>query len=192
MTAEPAEIIVTLNHEYEIRSQLDVVSTPDEVVPEQTRHEEELVAKEIREDPVPSSHTLQNFFPTIPGVVQDNSGLLHVAGGRVEDTLYTLDGFELNNPATGLFDARVNVDAVRAADVASGRYGSQFANAASGVLALQTDTGDDHWRFGTTNFLPSLSFQRGTHLGNWFPRLTVSGPIQKGGAWFSDAASLQH
>src|SRR5579862_4925688 len=192
VTTEPTEITVTLNHEYEVRSQIDVVSTPHEVIPEQTRHEEELVAREIREEPVPSSHTLQNFLPSIPGVVQDNTGLLHVAGGRVEDTSYMLDGFELNNPATGIFDARLNVDAVRSTNVTTGRYGAQFANAGSGVLALQTDTGDDRWRFGTTNFPPSLSFQRGVHLGNWFPRANFSGPIHKGRAWFSDAVSLQH
>src|SRR5689334_5686496 len=152
MNTGPTEITVTMNHEYEVRSQVDVVSTPHEVISEQTRHEEELVAREIREEPVPSSHTLQNFLPAIPGVVQDNTGLLHVAGGRVEDTSYTLNGFQLNNPATGLLDARVNVDAVRSAEVTSGRYGSQFANAGSGALALVTDTGDDRWRFGTTNF----------------------------------------
>jgi len=69
------EIIVTMNHEYEIRSQVDVVSTPHEIVPEQTRHEEELVAHEIRENPVPSSHNLQNALPAIPGVVQDRTGV---------------------------------------------------------------------------------------------------------------------
>ena len=63
------EITVTMNHEYEIRSQVDVVSTPHEIVPEQTRHEEELVAHEIRENPVPSSHNLQNALPATPGVV---------------------------------------------------------------------------------------------------------------------------
>ncbi len=69
---------MTMNHEYEIRSQVDLVSTPHEIVPEQTRHEEELVAHEIRENPVPSSHNLQNALPAIPGVVQDNNGLIHV------------------------------------------------------------------------------------------------------------------
>ena len=192
MNTGPTEVTVTMNHEYEVRSQVDVVSTPHEVIPEQTRHEEELVAREIREEPVPSSHTLQNFLPAIPGVVQDNTGLLHVAGGRVEDTSYTLDGFQLNNPATGLLDARLNVDSVRSAEVTSGRYGSQFANAGSGALALVTDTGDDRWRFGTTNFPPSLSFQRGTHLDNWFPRATFSGPVHRGRAWFSNGVSLQH
>ena len=192
MAGEPIEITVTINHEYEIRSQLDVVSTPYEVVPEQTRHQEELVAREIREDPTPSSHTLQNSLTAIPAVIQDNNGLLHVAGARQEDTLYMLDGFQLNNPASGLFDARVNVDSVRSADVTTGRYGSQFINAGAGVLALETDTGSDRWRFRTTNFFPSLDFERGTHLGSWFPRATFSGPLRKGRVWFSDGMSIQH
>ncbi len=159
VTSESAEITVTLNHEYEMHSHVDVVASPHEVDPQQTRHEDELVAHEIREDPVPSSHTLQNALPAIPGIVQDNSGLLHIAGAHAEDTVYLLDGFEINNPASGLFNARVNVDAVRAVDVATGRYGARFPGAGAGVLALQTDTGDDHWRFGATNFFPSLSFQ---------------------------------
>ncbi|HMF01180.1 MAG TPA: TonB-dependent receptor [Terriglobia bacterium] len=192
VTSEPAEITVTLNHEYEMHSQVDVVASPHEVDPQQTSHEDQLVAHEIREDPVPSSHTLQNALPAIPGIIQDNIGILHIAGAHAEDTVYLLDGFRMNNPASGLFDARVNVDAVRAVDVVTGRYGAQFGGAAAGVLALQTDTGDDHWRFGATNFFPSLSFQQGTHLGNWFPRTTFSGPIEKGRSWFSDSLSLQH
>ena len=194
VTPESAEftITITLNHEYEMHSLVDVVASPHEVDMQQTSHEEQLVAHEIREDPVPSSHTLQNALPAIPGIVQDNIGMLHVAGAHTQDTAYVLDGFQINNPSNGLFDARVNVDAVRAVDVITGRYGTQFPGAAAGVLALHTDTGDDHWRFGATNFFPSLSFQQGAHLGNWFPRMTFSGPLQKGRFWFSDSLSLQH
>ena len=190
--AGPNEITVTLNHEYEIRSRLDVLSSPHEIVLEQMRYEEQLAGYEIRENPVPNAHDLQNSLPALPGVVQDNAGQLHVAGARQEDTLYTLDGFEINNPANGAFSARVNVDTVREANMNTGRYGAQFANAATGVLALQTDTGNDHLRFGVTNFFPAFSTQRGFHLGNWFPRFTLSGPIKPGRAWFSNAASVQH
>jgi len=186
------ELSIVLNHEYEMRSQVDVVAAPPQMDPQETQHTDELVAHEIREDPIPGSHVLQNALPALPGVVQDNSGSLHVAGARVEDTSYLLDGFTLNNPATGLFDARINVDAVRAVDVLTGRYGAQFENAASGVMAIQTNTGDDHWRLGATNFLPGFSLERGVHLGAWFPRWTFSGPLQKGRAWFSDGLSLQH
>src|SRR5437870_5717658 len=55
----PTEITIVLNHEYEIRSTVDVVATTSEIEPQQTQHGEELVAEAIREDPVPSSHSLQ-------------------------------------------------------------------------------------------------------------------------------------
>src|SRR4030095_11128274 len=116
VTSESVEIIVTLNHEYEMHSQVEVVASPPGVDPQQTSHEEHLVAHEIREDPVPSSHKLQNALPAIPGIVQDNTGLLHIAGPDAKDTAYLLDGFRINDPASGLFDARLNVDGVRAVD----------------------------------------------------------------------------
>ena len=191
-TPPSTEVTVTLIREYEIRSQVDVVASPREVDPAQTGHKDELLAQEIREDPVSGSHSLQNALPAIPGVVQDGNGFIHVAGARDEDTVYVLDGFQMNDPATGAFDARINVDAVRTVDVLTGRYGAQYSNAPAGVLALETDNGDDRWRFGTTNFLPSFNFERGIHLDNWFPRATFSGPLQKGRAWFSDSLSLQH
>src|SRR5260370_32787219 len=45
------EMTVALNHEYELRSALDVLSAPHEIVPEHMQHEEQLAAYEIREDP---------------------------------------------------------------------------------------------------------------------------------------------
>jgi hypothetical protein len=186
------EIMVTLNHETEIRSKLDVLSSAHEIVLEQMRYEQQLAGYEIRENPVPNSHDLQSALPALPGVVQDTTGQLHVAGARQEQTLYTLDGFQINNAATGAFDARVNVDAVREADMSTGRYGAQYSNGATGVLAIQTDTGDDHRKFGITNFFPALSTQRGVQLGNFYPRVTYSGPIKPGRAWFAEAATLEH
>jgi hypothetical protein len=187
-----AEVSVTLAREHEIRSEVDVVASPREIDLQQTRHEEQLVAHEIRENPIQGSHSLINALPAIPGVVKDNRGVVHVAGARDEDTVVMLDGFQLNDPATGAFGGRLNIDAVRTVDVATGRYGAEYVNAGAGVLALETDSGDDRWRFGTTNFLPAFEVDRGIHLGNWFPRVTFSGPIQKGRAWFSNSVSLQH
>src|SRR5215471_11291097 len=48
------EIVVTLNHESEIRSEVDVLSEPHDIAPQQMAHEEQIVGYEIREDPVPS------------------------------------------------------------------------------------------------------------------------------------------
>jgi len=186
------EISFTLNHEAEVHEKVEVTSSAHRVDPEETAHQETLVAHEIRDIPVPSTHDLNNTLPALPGVLRDNSGQLHVAGARVRDTQFLLDGFEIGDPATGDLTLRVNVDTVRAIEVETGRYGAPYAHAGAGVLALDTTAGDDRWRFGTTNFIPGISFQQGTHFGNWYPRFTLSGPLRKGVAWFSNAVSLQH
>jgi hypothetical protein len=185
------EVTLTLNHETELQEKLEVQSEPVQIDPDTTSHQESLVQHEILNTPVPSSHDLQQSLRTIPQVVADVGGRLHVAGARQAQTEVLLDGFEINDPANGSFTSRLNVDAVRTVTIETGGYGAQYAHASAGILALDTQSGDDRWRFGVTNFIPDVSFQQGTHLGNWYPRTSISGPIKKGKAWFSDALSIQ-
>ncbi len=186
------QITFTLHHESEIHEKVEVTSTSNRVEPQETSHPVALVAHEIRDIPVPSTHDLKKTLPALPGVVRDSSNQLHIAGARVGETQFVLDGFEIGEPATGGLTSHVNVDSVRAAEVLTGRYGAQYAHAGAGVLTLDTTPGDDRWRFGITDFVPGISFDRGTHFGRWYPRVTFSGPLQKGRVWFSDGTSVQH
>jgi hypothetical protein len=186
------EVTLTLNHETELQEELEVKSDPIQIDPDTTSHQESLVQHEIQNTPVPSSHDLQQSLKTMPQVLADVNGRLHVAGGRQGQTEVLLDGFEINDPASGNFTSRVNVDAVRTVSVETGGYGAQYSHAGAGIISLDTQAGDDHWRFGATNFIPELSLQQGVHFGNWYPRGTFSGPIKKGKAWFSEAVSIQH
>ena len=186
------EVSFTLHHETELHETVEVVASANGVEPQETTHRETLVAHEVRDIPVPSTHDLKSSLPALPGVVRDNSNQFHLAGARVGQTQLQLDGFEIGDPATGDLTARVNVDAIRAIEVEAGRYGAQYPHAGAGVLSLDTTTGDDRWRFGITNFIPGVSFDRGTHFGNWYPRVTFSGPLAEGRVWFSDGVSVQH
>ena len=185
------EVTLTLNHETELQEKLEVQSEPVQIDPDTTSHQESLVQHEILNAPVPSSHDLQQYLRTIPQVVADVSGKLHLAGARQGQTEVLLDGFEINDPGNGNFTSRVNVDAVRTVTIETGGYGAQFGHASAGILELDTQSGDDRMRFGITNFIPDVSLQQGAHLGNWYPRTSISGPIKKGRAWFSDALSVQ-
>ncbi len=186
------DVSLTLNHETEIQEQLEVQSSPVQIDPDTTSHQESLVQHEIVNIPVPASHDLQQSLRVMPHVVADPNGRLHVAGARQGQTEVLLDVFEINDPATGSFNSRVDVDAVREVSVETGGFGAQYAHAGGGIIALDTQSGDDKLRFGITNFIPGLSFQEGTHFGNWYPRITFSGPLKKGKIWFSDAITIQH
>jgi len=186
------EVTLTLNHETELQEKVEVESEPVQIDPDTTSHQESLVQHEILNVPVPSSHDLSQYLATMPQVVADVNGRVHVAGARQSQIEVLLDGFEINDPVTGNYTSRIDVDAVRSVTINTGGYGAQYAHASAGILELNTQTGDDKWRFGATNFVPDVSFQQGVHLGNWYPRAAVSGPIRRGKAWISDALSLQH
>jgi hypothetical protein len=186
------DVSFTVNHETEIHEEVQVYSESQSIEPLDTSHEDSLIAREIRDIPVASTHDLRSSLETLPEVVRDRSGEIHVAGGRVGEAQFLLDGFDIGNSVDGDLSARINVDSVRQAEVESGRFGAQYGQGAAGVLALDTMPGDDRWRAGATNFIPGISAQRGLHLTSWYPRLRLSGPMHKGRAWFSDALSIQH
>jgi hypothetical protein len=186
------ELSLTLNHEQELHERVQVTVPPDQIDPQETAQRSTLTARDIRDIPVPNTHVLRQSLIALPEIVQDNQNNLHVAGARSGDTQYLLDGFEIGDPVTGALTSRFNVDATRAAEVQAGRFGAGYAHAGANILSLETPDGDDRWRFGTTNPFPGINIQEGAHLGNWYPRFTFSGPIERGQFWFSDSVSLQH
>lgn len=188
----PNEITFTLNHAHELHAQVQVVAPTNQIDTQDTAQRDTLTARDIRDIPVPSTHVLQQSLIALPEIVQDNFDNLHIAGARSADTQYLLDGFEIGDPANGALTSRFNVDATRAAEVQTGGIGVEYAHSGAGILSLVTPDGDDRWRFGTTDPVPGINIQEGAHLGNWYPRFTVSGPIERGRFWFSDSISLQH
>jgi Carboxypeptidase regulatory-like domain len=186
------EVTLTLKHAEELHEQVQVTAVANQIDTQDTAQKQTLTAREIRDIPVPNSHILQESLTALPEVVQDNAGGLHIAGARSGETQYLLDGFEIGDPVNNTLSARFNVDATRAAEVQTGGIGAGYAHSGANVLSLETPDGDDKWRFGTTNPTPGINIQQGVHLGDWYPRFTVSGPIKRERFWFSDAISLQH
>ncbi|MFZ0821234.1 MAG: carboxypeptidase regulatory-like domain-containing protein [Candidatus Acidiferrales bacterium] len=186
------EIQFAFPHEQEVHEKVDVLSSTQRIDPTSTQQSTTLVAHDILNAPVSASHVLSSYLVTMPGVVMDNSGQLHFAGARVDQTEYLLDGFEISDPSTGQLNFRESVDSVRLADLETSRYGAEYAHAGAGVLGLETISGDDKFRFNATNFIPAPTISSGVHFGNWYPRFGVSGPIVKGRAWFSESVSIQH
>src|SRR6266481_9403744 len=186
------ELTLTLNHVQELHEQVQVIAPPNQIDPQDTSQRSGLSSQDIRDIPVPNSHVLAESLVALPEIVRDSRNNLHIAGARSGETQYLLDGFEIGDPVNGALTARFNIDATRAAAVQTGRFGAGYAHSGAGILGLETPDGEDRWRFGTTNPAPGINIQEGAHLGNWYPRFTFSGPIEKGRFWFSDSISVQH
>jgi len=177
---------LVLNHAKEVLQSVDVRASQEAVDVEQTQSQRELTGIEIMDIPYPSTHSLREAMTLIPGQLMDPTGGLHFDGGREDQTNYLLDGFNISDPLTGTLTSTVSVEAVSSLDYLSGRYSPEYGQGSAGTLRINTQTGDDQFRYSATNFVPGINTQQGFHLGAWTPRLNFSGPIAKGRAWFAD------
>ena len=190
--ADGTEFTFTLNHVEEVREQVEVTVPAHGIDPASTPSKETLTSKEILDVPVPSGHDLEQSLVIMPQVLRDYSNLLHIAGARNTQVQYLLDGVEVGDPASNGLTSRMIVEAVRTAEVQTGRFGSEYAHPGGAILNYQTREGDDRWRFNATDFIPGINVQQGVQFGNFYPRITFSGPILKDQFWFSQAFDLLH
>lgn len=184
---EMANVDVTLNHIREFSEKVNVVYSPPAIDPAKTQASGTLSSEQIIDLPYPVTRDIRYALPLLPGVLQDSTGQIHVDGASTRQVYDQIDGFNVSDPANGLFLTRISVDALRSADVTNSRYSAEYGKGSGGIISLRTGMGDDHWRLTATDFIPGFQDKRGISLSTWTPRAMVSGPIRNGKAWFMDA-----
>ena len=118
----PNQLTVTLNHLQEFSERIDVTASAPVIDPQQPAERKELDNTEIQTVPYPAPQDYRSALPLFDGVVEDNGGRAHFNGGDVNQTNYTLDGFNMSNPVTGGLDSRVNIDTIQSMDLESSRF----------------------------------------------------------------------
>jgi hypothetical protein len=185
-------VMVVLNHEQMLTQQVSVTASVPGIDPAQLSNKSTMNLPEIINVPYPTSRDIRNLLPFYPGVAQDESGQVHVAGSETWAALDLLDGFDIRSPVSGLLALRVSADAVRSIDVESTRYPVEFGRSTGGVIALYTGMGDNKFRFNVTDFLPSFRDANGIKFDKFVPRLTFSGPLVQNRAWFFDGLEVEY
>jgi len=191
-TGAAANIDVTLSHQQEVREVVDVTESPPAIDPAQVAAQQTLSGLDVLNIPYPATHDYRNAINFIPGVVQDVFGQPHVAGAETYQTVTVLDGFNITQPANGQLLARISTDAFRSIQVEPAREPAEFGKGSGGLLLLNTGIGNDHFRFFATDFVPSIQDKGGWKFDQILPRLTLSGPLQKGKVWFYDAVEGEY
>ncbi len=187
LSVEPdQEVTLVINTVREIFQSENVNEETSPVDIDQSQNGERLTGTEINALPYTNSHSLRSSLILMPGVIEDQSGTLHVNGSSGNQVNYVLNGFNITNPISGQFQTDLAVEGIRSLDVLSGQFSPQYGRGSAGVMNIQTENGTDRFHYTATDFIPGLSFKQGVRLGNWYPRFGVSGPILKGKAWFSD------
>ncbi|MBI3210738.1 MAG: TonB-dependent receptor [Candidatus Solibacter usitatus] len=182
----------TLNSVRELITAIDVNANPGAVDMDRTTPRITLNSNDLLNVPIAATNTLRNAFRVMPGMVQDSRGDVHLHGGTESQTLYTLEGFQINDPITGRFESRIGVEGVQSLEANGGRPSAEYGKGTAGVLAIRSRSGDDKLRYTATNFFPGIERQKGWLIGGWTPRANLSGPWKRGRAWFSDSIDLQY
>jgi hypothetical protein len=159
------EIAMVLNHIRNTSQSVNVSAAPSPIDTEETDAKRTLTGPQIFEVPYPSTHDLRNALTLMPGVVEGPGGNLHFNGGAENQVQYMLNGFNISDPITGTFSAHLPVDAVQSIDFLNSRYSPEFGKGSSGALSIRTESGDDTWRYGGTNFIPGVDTSGGLHIG---------------------------
>lgn len=177
----------TLARQREVREVVNVVESAPAINPEQISAQEQVSGVDIINLPYPTTRDYRTVLNYIPQVINDIYKQPHITGAETYQTLVLFDGFNVTQPANGQLLLRTSTDSFRSVNVQTSRVSAEYGKSSGGVLQLNTAIGDDHFRFAATDFIPSLQNKRGLTLDKLTPRLTLSGPISKGRAWFYDA-----
>jgi hypothetical protein len=186
------DVRVVLNHEQMVVQQVNVAASVPGIDREQVSDKLTMALPEIINIPYPTSRDIRNLLSFYPGVVQDASGQVHVAGSETWATLDMLDGFDIRSPVSGILAMRVSADAVRSIDQETTRYPVEFGRSTGGVVAFYTGMGDNKFRFNATDFIPSWHQVNGLRFDKFVPRITFTGPLAPNRAWFFDGLELEY
>lgn len=192
IAAGDEEISLTLEPVRELRESVDVSTAPLTVDMDTTAARRVLSDRQIINIPYPNNNDFRSALRIVPGVLRDNRGGLHINGAGEEQILYTLNSFQVNDPLSGRFETRLNVESVHNAEITGGNLPAEFGKGSAGALAVRTHMGDDKLRYSATNFMPGFENRKGWTVGDWAPRVTFAGPIRKQRAWFSNSLDTQY
>lgn len=93
------------------------------------------------------------------GIVEDNSGNLHIRGGRSNEVAFQVNGVSINNPFSSTQAVGIATNAVEEVSVSTGTFSAEYGNALSGVINFVTKDGGNDYN-------ASLRMWTGDHVSN--------------------------
>ncbi|MBN2366770.1 MAG: hypothetical protein EH225_12740 [Calditrichaeota bacterium] len=115
-----------------------------------------VTAETITELPVDQ---LSEVIALQAGIVVDNSGELHIRGGRSNEIAYQVNGLSINNPYGNSQGVGLATNAVEEVSVSAGTFSAEYGNALSGVINYVTKDGGNKYN-------ASLRAWSGDHLSS--------------------------
>src|ERR1035441_2201602 len=137
----PFELHIALQSIHEIRTSIEVKGDPGMIDMDRVTPQTTLSSRTLYDVPFPDQNNLRSGLRMIPGVVQDSGGGVHLFGGSEDQAQYSFEGFQLNDPLTGQFDARMSLESVQSVDVQASPAGAEMGRGAAGNTVLHARDG---------------------------------------------------
>ncbi len=162
---------------------VDVVADRIQIQKDLTSSEVSVSADRIDLLPVRSVNELVNLQA---GVVKDNSGNLHIRGGRTSEITYLIDGVKVVDPLNHRAGVSIDDQAIQELKTITGTFNAEYGQALSGVVNIVTKGGSDQFHFNLTGYLGDyLSFDDNTYYVMSNPRWAnaAARALSRGGRW---------
>jgi hypothetical protein len=121
----------------------------------------------------------QDALPLLPSIVRGPDGLIHIKGGRAEQTSALINNVSIADPVTGQPALKLPTAAVESMRVLSNPFSAEYGGFSGGVIEVNTRGGTDAWKWLFEDPVPRfrwIDYQ--LHgIESATPHLTFSGPI---------------
>lgn len=94
---------------------------------------------------------------TVSDVIEQQVGVssvnneIHIRGGRVDESLYVIDGMSIKDPLSGnTSNVFLTAEAIEEMEVITGGFNAEYGQAMSGVIDIQLKQGSDRYKGGFT------------------------------------------
>src|ERR1700704_3369240 len=98
------------------------------------------------------------------------------------------------DPVTGEASIELPIDAVSAVQVRGSAFAPEFGLSAGAVTTVETERAGDAWHVMLNDLEPRIRRRGGEFRGieSWTPRVTVGGPLVKGGVSLLESAQYEY
>ncbi len=192
--SETKPVVVTEKSPVELAFQLSLATVEEKVIVSgetqgmettETSAKEEIKSSTLEHAPL-ANERFTDAIPLLPGVVRGPDGLLNVKGTRASQSGLLVNSANVTDPVTGEYGLNLPIDVVQSVQVLANPYDPEYGKFTGAITTVQTRSGGDDFKVQFQNFMPRPRERAGSivGIGGFTPRLTFSGPIRRGRAYY--------
>jgi outer membrane receptor protein involved in Fe transport len=171
--------------------EVDVVARPEPINTETVSAETTVDSQVIQTLPYTGRRNFVNALTLMPGVLNDNSGGIHIEGSRSDQIRYQLDGFNVTDPSGGGLGSNIPIDSIESVELDLAGYSAEFGKGSGGVVRVESKFIGDKMKWDLTDFVPGMNFKQKT-ISDLGPRFLLSGPLVRGKTWFMYSNTIRY